>query len=247
MKIIISPAKKLNIEESSVDKKMQFSFINEATILVKILKERSVKEIKGLMSLSDNLAMLNWRRYQNWTFANLKTYNPIFMFNGAVYEGIKAASFDANEMQFAQKNLRILSGLYGLLKPLDRILPYRLEMGTKLSNVSGNNLYEFWADKLRKSLLSEMSENDTLVNLASNEYSKALQLKRLSVKVITPVFKDYKNGDLKVISFFAKKARGEMVNFIVKNKIVKPEDLKLFNHEGYAFSEQQQDKLLFIR
>ena len=247
MKIIISPAKKLNIEESSVEKKMQFSFINEATILVKTLKERSVKEIKGLMSLSDSLAMLNWQRYQNWTFTNLKTYNAIFMFNGGVYEGIKAASFDANEMQFAQKNLRILSGLYGLLKPLDRILPYRLEMGTKLSNVSGNNLYEFWADKLRKSLLSEMSENDTLVNLASNEYSKALQLKRLSVKMITPVFKDYKNGDLKVISFFAKKARGEMVNFIVKNKIVKPEDLKLFNHEGYAFSEQQQDKLLFIR
>ena len=247
MKIIISPAKKLNVGNFTLDKKMQFSFVKEASILVKILKERSVKEIKGLMSLSDNLAMLNWERYQNWTSTNLKTYNAIFMFNGDVYQGIKAASFDANEMQFAQKNLRILSGLYGLLKPLDRILPYRLEMGTKLNNVSGDNLYEFWADKLSKSLLSEMSEDDTLINLASNEYSKALQLKRSSVKVITPVFKDYKNGDLKVISFFAKKARGEMVNFIVKNKIVEPDDLKLFNHEGYAFLEQEQDKLLFVR
>tara|TARA_B100001758_G_C18167468_1_gene482422 strand:- start:24 stop:767 length:744 start_codon:yes stop_codon:yes gene_type:complete len=247
MKIIISPAKKLNVGNFTLGKKMQFSFVKEASILVKILKERSVKEIKGLMSLSDNLAMLNWERYQNWTSTNLKTYNAIFMFNGDVYQGIKAASFDANEMHFAQKNLRILSGLYGLLKPLDRILPYRLEMGTKLNNVSGDNLYEFWADKLSKSLLSEMSEDDTLINLASNEYSKALQLKRSSVKVITPVFKDYKNGDLKVISFFAKKARGEMVNFIVKNKIVEPDDLKLFNHEGYAFSEQEQDKLLFVR
>jgi len=169
------------------------------------------------------------------------------MFNGDVYQGLKAETFNKEQMQFADKNLRILSGLYGLLKPLDRILPYRLEMGTKLNNSIGDNLYKFWGDKLNRSLVSDMTKDEVLINLASNEYSKALNLNNSQVKVITPIFKDYKNGNLKVISFFAKKARGEMVNFIIKNKIVSPDDLKLFTNEGYYFSEQNEDKLLFVR
>tara|TARA_B110000263_G_C15201426_1_gene460837 strand:- start:264 stop:1007 length:744 start_codon:yes stop_codon:yes gene_type:complete len=247
MKIIISPAKKLNIENGAVNKQMQFNFTKEASVLINILQNKSVKDIKQLMSLSDNLATLNWQRYQQWAFSNLKTYHAILMFNGDVYQGLKAATFNKEQMHFANKNLRILSGLYGLLKPLDRILPYRLEMGTKLNNSIGDNLYKFWGDKLNKAILSDMNKDEVLINLASNEYSKALQLHKATVKVITPIFKDYKNGKLKVISFFAKKARGEMVNFIIKNKIVRADDLKLFTNEGYAFSEEDEGKLLFVR
>ena len=247
MKIIISPAKKLNIENGILNKQMQFSFTKEASVLVNILQNKSVNETKQLMGLSDNLANLNWKRYQKWAFSNPKTYHAILMFNGDVYQGLKAETFNKEQMRFADKNLRILSGLYGLLKPLDRILPYRLEMGTKLNNSIGDNLYKFWGDKLNRSLLSDMTKDEALINLASNEYSKALQLHKTSVNMITPIFKDYKNGHLKVISFFAKKARGEMVNFIIKNKIVNPDDLKLFTNEGYAFSEQNEDKLLFVR
>ena len=247
MKIIISPAKKLNIENGSVNKKMQFNFTKEASVLVNTLQNKSVKEIKQLMSLSDNLAMLNWQRYQQWAFSNLKTYHAILMFNGDVYQGLKAETFNADQMQFAQKNLRILSGLYGLLKPLDRILPYRLEMVTKLKNANGPHLYEFWTDKISKVLLSDMTEDEVLINLASKEYSKALQMHNFPSKIITPIFKDYKNGKLKIISFFAKKARGEMVNFIVKNKISNPAELKLFVNNGYAFSEERNGQLLFAR
>ena len=169
------------------------------------------------------------------------------MLNGYVYKGIKANEFSADQMKFAQNNLRIISGLYGLLKPLDRILPYRLEMGTKLTNSIGDNLYEFWNDKLRSYLLSDMSNDEVLINLASNEYNKALKLNNFTSEIITPVFKDYKNGKLKVISFFAKKARGEMVNFIIKNKINSLEELKLFRNNGYSFSHQNNNDMLFHR
>jgi hypothetical protein len=141
-----------------------------------------------------------------------------------------------------------LSGLYGLLKPLDLVFPYRLEMGTKMQTKAGNNLYDFWGDKLNKALSSEMEDNDVLVNLASNEYSKVLQLEKFKQEIITPIFKDYKNGKLKVISFFAKKARGEMCNFIIKNKIINIEDLKLFQNLDYKFTHQTESgELLFTR
>ena len=248
MKIIISPAKKLNIENSSINKQMHFKFKKEASDLVNNLQCKSVDEIKQLMNLSENLSRLNWQRYQQWEFSNYKTYHAIFMFNGDVYQGLKAGSFSADEMQFAQKNLRILSGLYGLLKPLDRILPYRLEMGTKLNTSTGDNLYKFWDDKLSSALLSDINKDEVLINLASNEYSKALQLHKTSVKVITPIFKDYKNGKLKVISFFAKKARGEMVNFIIKNKITNTKNLKMFSNLDYTFSdENDKGEILFTR
>ena len=247
MKIIISPAKKLNTEKINVSNTSSIQFLNEAKYLVNQLRDYSVLEIKKLMGLSDNLAKLNYQRFQNWNL-NSKDINPaVYMFQGDVYQGLKANEFLDEDLTFAQENLRIISGLYGLLKPLDVICPYRLEMGTKLSTKFGKNLYDFWGDKLIDALSLQMQDNEVLVNLASNEYSKVLKLETFNKSVITPVFKDYKNGKLKVISFFAKKARGEMANFIISNKITNPEDLKSFNHNGYKFSEDSNGELMFSR
>ncbi len=247
MKIIISPAKKLTTEKMSISNASEIQFSNEAKYLVEQLKTYSVKDIKKLMGLSDSLAKLNYERFQKWDLKS-KDVNPaIYMFQGDVYKGLKAAQFSQDELVFAQDNLRIISGLYGLLKPLDLVFPYRLEMGTTMQTKNGNNLYEFWGDKLRKSLLSQMQDKEVLVNLASNEYSKVLQMDHFTKPIITPVFKDYKNGKLKVISFFAKKARGEMANFIITNKITQAGDLKLFTNEGYKFSDENKGEILFIR
>jgi len=247
MKIIISPAKKLTTEKISANKTSVIQFLNETKYLIGQLKGYKVNEIKQLMGLSDNLARLNHERYQQWDI-NSKEVNPaIYMFQGDVYKGLKANQFSEDELEFAQDNLRIISGLYGILKPLDLVFPYRLEMGTKMKTKAGKNLYEFWSDKLSKLLSSEMEDEEVLVNLASNEYSKALQLERFKQPIITPIFKDYKNGKLKVISFFAKKARGQMTNFIIKNKIKDPQDVKLFTNDNYAFSEENKGEILFVR
>jgi len=198
------------------------------------------------MKLSDNLAQLNWQRFQDWNTKDVG--QALFMFKGDVYQGLKADSLTNIELDFAQENLRILSGLYGLLKPKDLIFPYRLEMGTKLRTKSGNNLYKFWENRLHQSLQSELKNEEEIINLASEEYSKALQLSKFDNPVITPVFKDFKNGKLKVISFYAKKARGEMVNFIIKNKIKNPENLKYFSNLGYKFTDEtEKGELLFAR
>mgnify|MGYP003974276973 FL=1 len=246
MKIIISPAKKLDTSVKVQNSKMNTSFLGESTKLIQTLKGKSISELKYLMGLSDNLAQLNWQRFQDWDIENRNTYKALELFNGAVYEGIDAKTFNKSDNDFAQNNLRILSGLYGILKPNDLILPYRLEMGTKLKTIKGNNLYRFWQDKLHQNIGDELN-NEVLINLASNEYSKVLKLNKIKSEVITPVFKDYKNGKLKVISFFAKKARGEMVNFIIKNRITSPEELKSFKNNGYAFSEESNGQLLFAR
>ncbi len=246
MKIIISPAKKLDTSVKVQNSKMNTSFLGESTKLIQTLKGKSILELKDLMGLSDNLAQLNWQRFQDWDILNRNTYKALELFNGAVYEGIDAKNFNNSDNDFAQNNLRILSGLYGILKPNDLILPYRLEMGTKLKTIKGNNLYRFWQDKLHQNIGDELN-NEVLINLASNEYSKVLKLNKIKSEVITPVFKDYKNGKLKVISFFAKKARGEMVNFIIKNKITTFEELKLFKNNGYAFSDENNGNILFIR
>ena len=247
MKIIISPAKKLTTEKISANKTSAIQFLHETKYLVEQLRDYTVDDIKQLMGLSDNLARLNYKRYQQWDL-NSKEVNPaIYMFQGDVYKGLKADKFSENDLAFAQDNLRIISGLYGLLKPLDLVFPYRLEMGTKMKTKAGKNLYAFWSDKLSKLLRSEMEDKEVLVNLASNEYSKALQLERFKQPIITPIFKDYKNGKLKVISFFAKKARGEMANFIIKNKIKDSKDVKLFTNDGYAFSEENKGEILFAR
>jgi uncharacterized protein len=246
MKIIISPAKKLDTSIIVQNSKMNTSFLDESTKLIQVLKGKSISELRDLMGLSDNLAQLNWQRFQDWDISNSNTYIAIELFNGAVYEGINAKDYNKSDNNFAQNNLRILSGLYGLIKPNDLILPYRLEMGTNLKTIKGNNLYRFWQDKLHKNIVEELN-NEVLINLASNEYSKVLKLSMIKSEVITPVFKDYKNGKLKVVSFYAKRARGEMVNFIIKNKITKYEELKLFKNNGYSFSNENNGSILFIR
>lgn len=249
MKIFISPAKKINEEKILYDntKSSKFYFQKEVDYLINELKEYSVSEIKKLMNLSDNLSHLNFDRFQNWNLKSDKVCPSIYMFQGDVYKGLKATSFSNDQLDFAQQNLRIISGLYGLLKPLDLIYPYRLEMGTKMITNKGKNLYEFWGNKLRDFLTDEISNDEIIINLASNEYSKSLNLKTISNKVITPVFKDFKNGRLKVISFFAKRARGEMANFIIINKITNCNDLKLFNYEGYKYSESSNNEIVFTR
>lgn len=249
MKIFISPAKKINEEKILYDntKSSKFYFQKEVDYLISELKEYSVSEIKKLMNLSDNLSHLNFDRFQNWNLKSDKVCPSIYMFQGDVYKGLKATSFNNDQLDFAQQNLRIISGLYGLLKPLDLIYPYRLEMGTKMITNKGKNLYEFWGNKLRDFLTDEISNDEIIINLASNEYSKSLNLKTISNKVITPVFKDFKNGRLKVISFFAKRARGEMANFIISNKITNCNDLKLFNYEGYKYSESSNNEIVFTR
>ena len=249
MKIFISPAKKINEEKILYDntKSSKFYFQKEVDYLISELKEYSVSEIKKLMNLSDNLSHLNFDRFQNWNLKSDKVCPSIYMFQGDVYKGLKATSFSNDQLDFAQQNLRIISGLYGLLKPLDLIYPYRLEMGTKMITNKGKNLYEFWGNKLRDFLTDEISNDEIIINLASNEYSKSLNLKTISNKVITPVFKDFKNGRLKVISFFAKRARGEMANFIIINKITNCNDLKLFNYEGYKYSESSNNEIVFTR
>ncbi|MDA7728849.1 peroxide stress protein YaaA [Flavobacteriales bacterium] len=246
MKIIISPAKKLDTSVKVHNSKMNTSFLGESKKLIQILKGKSILELKDLMDLSDNLAKLNWQRFQHWDISNMNTYKALELFDGAVYEGINLKNFNKSDNNFAQNNLRILSGLYGVLKPNDLILPYRLEMGTKLKTIKGNNLYMFWQDKLHQNIEEELNK-EVLINLASNEYSKVLNLNKIKSEVITPVFKDYKNGKLKVVSFYAKRARGEMVNFIIKNKITSYEDLKLFKNNGYVFSDENNGSILFIR
>lgn len=246
MKIIISPAKKLNTNIISENTEMYTSFIKDSQKLISVLQRMSVSEVKDLMGLSDNLAQLNWQRIQDWNVKNINTYKAIELFNGAVYESMKIKEFDTTDHNFAQERLRILSGLYGILRPEDLILPYRLEMGVRLHYNDSTNLYQFWGDKLHNYIAKELN-SDTLLNLASSEYSKVLKLAKLKTKIITPVFKDYKNGVFKVISFFAKKARGEMCSFIIKNKITKSEDLSLFKRLGYEFQEIKNNEILFIR
>ena len=248
MKIIISPAKKLSDKKLPLKDVSELQFSNEAKYLVKELKNHKVNDIKKLMSLSDNLAQLNYERYKRWDLNSDQVNAAIYMFKGDVYQGLKAETFTANEIDSAQENLRILSGLYGLLRPLDLIFPYRLEMGTKIKTKKGKNLYDFWGDKLSKALISEMKSTEVLVNLASNEYSKVLKLNDFPNPVITPIFKDYKNGKLKVISFYAKRARGEMCNFIIKNKITNTRNLKIFSNLDYKFSdENDKGEILFTR
>ena len=245
MKIIISPAKKL-ATDNFINKGTAIQFLEETKYLVKELKTYTVSDLKSLMKLSDNLAQLNWQRFQDWNTKDVG--QALFMFKGDVYQGLKAENFTNIELDFAQENLRILSGLYGLLKPKDLIYPYRLEMGTKLITKTGNNLYKFWENRLHKVLLSELKNEEEIINLASEEYSKAIQLNKFNNPVITPVFKDLKNGELKVISFFAKRARGEMVNFIIKNKIKNSENLKSFSNLGYQFTEgTKKGEFLFTR
>ena len=247
MKIIISPAKKLNENKVLLSNTSKVIFEKEANILIKQLQSYSVVDLKKIMKISDNLSKLNYDRFQNFDLNSEDSAPAVLLFKGDVYKGLQADNFSEDTLKYTQKKLRILSGLYGILRPLDRIYPYRLEMGTSLVNDRGSDLYSFWGDMVKNSLLSEMDKDECLINLASNEYSKVLSLKSFDRKVITPVFKDFKNGKLKVISFFAKRARGEMANFILSNRIVQVSDLKNFEYDGYRYSDEINNQLLFTR
>jgi len=254
MLIIISPAKTLDFEtEVPAAERTEIRFPNEAKQLIDYLKPLSHTQLMKLMSISKELAELNVSRiFQwHWPYTDNESRQAIFAFKGDVFTGLDAYSFDSENVGYCQQSLRILSGLYGLLRPLDAIMPYRLEMGTKLKNLKGNDLYAFWGNKLSEQLSKDLKEtgHQVLVNLASNEYSKTIDFKKIKAYTITPVFKDYKNGEYKVVSFFAKKARGWMSRFIIENRLTNPDDLKAFDIGGYHFNNSlsSEYELIFTR
>ena len=238
MKIVISPAKSLDFERQLPTKQhSEAVFLKEANAIQKVLKKKKPKQLIALMAISEKLADLNWQRNQGWQtpFTLENARQAIFTFDGDVYTGLDAYTLSEAKLNDLQAKLRILSGLYGLLKPLDLMQAYRLEMGTSIAIGKNKNLYSFWKEAITKALNSELQKEELFINLASNEYFSAVNTKTLKVPVITPEFKDYKDGKLKMISFFAKKARGLMVRFIIDTNAETIEDLKGFNYEGYAF------------
>ena len=252
MKIVISPAKSLNYESKlSVANYSESVFLNNSEVIQKTLKNKQPKELMELMHISEKLADLNWKRNQEWSvpFSKENARPAVFAFDGDVYSGLDAYSLSTEKIAVLQDKLRILSGLYGVLKPLDLMQPYRLEMGTKMEIGTHKNLYEFWKKTITDSLNNEMKDDELFVNLASNEYFSAVDTKALKVPVITPEFKDYKDGKLKIISFYAKKARGLMVRYIIDKNVETIEDLKGFNYDGYAFDSNlsKGNSLVFTR
>jgi cytoplasmic iron level regulating protein YaaA (DUF328/UPF0246 family) len=243
MLALLSPAKSLDFETPATTKQFsQSEFLNDSEALIEELRELTPPDIEAMMKISPKLADLNFGRFLNWQlpFDSENAKQAVLAFTGDVYQGLDANSLSAKELKFAQKHLRILSGLYGLLKPLDLIQPYRLEMGTKFANSRGSNLYQFWGDSITEKLNDQLAKEKTptVINLASNEYFKAVKPKLLNAEVITPVFKDQKNGQYKIISFYAKKARGLMAAYMIKNGITEAKDLKKFNSDGYYFSKE---------
>ncbi|MCB0442932.1 MAG: peroxide stress protein YaaA [Flavobacterium sp.] len=253
MKIVISPAKSLDYESQLPTAQSTIScFLKEAATINRQLKKQKPKKLMELMDISEKLADLNWQRNQERDLDNFTSENSrqaIYAFNGDVYIGLDIHTLPTEKLDVLQDKLRILSGLYGLLKPLDLMQPYRLEMGTKFPIGKSKNLYEFWKTKITKQLNSELQKGELFINLASNEYFDAVDVKALKVPVITPEFKDYKDGKLKMISFFAKKARGMMVRYIIDTNAETIDDLKGFNYDGYAFDANlsKGNKLVFTR
>jgi cytoplasmic iron level regulating protein YaaA (DUF328/UPF0246 family) len=252
MKIVISPAKSLNFEKAlPTTQHSEALFLKEARQVHKVLIQKSPGALSELMDISDKLADLNWQRNQDWKtpFTSENARPAIFAFDGDVYTGLDAYTIPIEKLEDLQDSLRILSGLYGLLNPLDLMQAYRLEMGTKLPIGESKNLYEFWKPIVTKALNKELHKGELFINLASNEYFSAVDVKHLKVSVITPEFKDYKNGKLKIISFFAKRARGMMVRYIIDTNVKTVEDLKGFNYEGYQFDANlsKGNQLVFTR
>ncbi len=244
MRIIISPAKKLNENKSSASLPHTMPmFLTQAQNLIHILQEKDSFEIAALMKLSMKLADLNVQRFQQWhtPFTPDNAKQALFSFAGDVYQGLDADSLSGDDIAYAQEHLRMLSGLYGLLRPLDLMQPYRLEMGTKLQNRSGNNLYDFWGSSITEQLNTELDTNDTLINLASNEYFKSIQAKQIHCPIITPVFKEHKNGSYKVIGIYAKRARGLMTRYIIQQRITHVADIKSFDVDGYSWNASLSD------
>ena len=253
MLITISPAKTLDLSpQESCQIHSTPDFLKESRELIKATRKLLPEELSELMGISQKLALLNYQRYRQWKtpFTPENAKQALLAFRGDVYEGMSAQTFSAGDLVFAQEHLRILSGLYGVLRPLDLIQAYRLEMGTKLKTARGNNLYQFWGDKITESLSAALRQQDgLLINLASNEYFKSVLSKKLDARIITPEFKDAKAGQYKVIGFYAKKARGLMSAFIIKNRLQDAEEIKAFDERGYSYNESLSlaDKWVFTR
>ena len=252
MIILISPAKRLNLKDTIQSNiKTKPIFIDDAEKIVKQLRTKTSRQIGQLMGISENLANLNLQRFAEWSKNKNESRQAIFTFDGDVYSGLDAYTLNKSELKTAQKYLRILSGLYGILRPLDQLQPYRLEMGTKLKVEKHENLYSFWSSDITRRINAEIvkTNSQSVVNLASNEYSKVINRKTISKKIIDVSFKNKKNGKYKVISFNAKKARGMMARFIIKNQILDIGGIKKFNDNGYFFSatDSSPDELIFLK
>ena len=252
MKIVISPAKLLDFKTKvPIQEFTQPIFQKEIALVNSVVKELTPSELSNIMHISGKLAELNWQRNQEFSqpFSLNNARQAIYAFNGEVYEGLDVYSLTNQQVKKLQNQLRILSGLYGILKPLDLIQPYRLEMGTKLSIEKSPNLYEFWKEKITNALNLELSNNELFINLASNEYFATINTKKLKANIVTPIFKDWKGDSLKTIVFYTKKARGLMVRYLIKNDIQTFEGIKGFDYEGYTFSEElsKGNELVFVR
>ena len=252
MKLVLSPAKSLNFEsELPTAKTTEGCFLTEAQRLNKLLRKKSAKSLSKLMNISANLGQLNYERNQTWElpFTSDNARQALYAFSGDVYRGLDAYTIDVEKLGKVQDTVRIISGLYGILKPLDLIQPYRLEMGTRMSVGKNKNLYEFWKKKVTQALNDELEDDELFLNLASNEYFKAIDTKALKVPVITANFKDLKNGQYKTIMTFAKLARGYMTRYIIDTDAKTLDDLKGFNYEGYGYSEalSSEKELVFVR
>ncbi|MGA1770872.1 MAG: peroxide stress protein YaaA [Flavobacteriaceae bacterium] len=253
MKIVISPAKSLQLD--GVLPAVEFTqpvFLNEAVQVNTVLRKKSVKALGALMGISENLSNLNWQRNQEFQlpFRPTNARPAVYTFSGDVYQGLDVGTLQAAKIPVMQERLRILSGLYGWLRPLDLIQAYRLEMGTTLKIGSNKDLYTFWKTKITAAINEEMAQDDLLVNLASNEYFKAIDTKKIDATIVSPQFKDYKNGQLKIISFFAKKARGVMARYLLETNAKNIEDVLAFAEDGYRYSEADTKNVLqpvFVR
>ncbi|WP_416307605.1 peroxide stress protein YaaA [Neptunicella sp. SCSIO 80796] len=254
MLVVVSPAKNLDYETPPVtDSFSQPEMLDQSQMLIDKCKKLSPQKIASMMSISDKLASLNAARFGSWQqpFTPDNAKQAVLAFNGDVYAGLQASTFSDDDFTFAQQHLRILSGLYGLLKPLDLMQPYRLEMGKKLTTRRGKDLYQFWGTRITEKLNEVLKEQDAdvLINLASNEYFKSVKRDKLKSRIVTPVFKDQKNGQYKVISFFAKKARGMMARYIIQNRLNDVNALKEFDADGYTYNAAMSsaDELVFCR
>jgi uncharacterized protein len=253
MIIVLSPAKSLDYETPAhVRKHTLPQFVEDAAELIHGLRALSPQQIGGMMGISDQLATLNFQRYAEWskTFDTDNSKQAVLAFNGDVYEGFAAKTLSSSDLDFAQNHVRVLSGLYGLLRPLDLLQPYRLEMGTRFSNPRGKDLYAFWGERITEALNAQLKKNTrssrVLVNCASNEYFRAVKPKRLDAPVITPVFEDWKGGTYKIISFYAKRARGLMARYAVENRISEPQALKGFDVDGYALDTAASNDSTYV-
>ena len=254
MLIVVSPAKTLDYETPAKTKVSTLpDYLDDSQQLINRLRRFSSLDIAELMKVSTKIAELNFDRYEAWKkkFTSKNSKQAVLAFKGDVYTGLDAESFSSKDFSFAQKHLRILSGLYGLLRPLDLMQAYRLEMGTRLKTDRGNNLYEFWGSTITDGLNTQLKKikSDHLINLASNEYFKAVKPKELNAEIITPEFKEYKNGDYKMIGIYAKKARGMLSRYIIQQQMRDPEELKSFNADGYKFNRKlsKANKWVFSR